>query len=97
MKEKMVGNVASLLHTDVGLVNVKARTHEKVDSVGECRAIGHVVLTWRGEATRWRSGGSGPTPREVTRSLPGLLGRAGGGVTQERNGRLEIDAGRTFR
>jgi 2-C-methyl-D-erythritol 2,4-cyclodiphosphate synthase len=46
VKEKMVGNVASLLHTDVGLVNVKARTHEKVDSVGECRAIEcHVVLT----------------------------------------------------
>ena len=46
VKGKMVGNVAELLHTDVGLVNVKARTHEKVDSVGECRAIEcHVVLT----------------------------------------------------
>ena len=46
MKEKMVGNVASLLHTDVGMINVKARTHEKVDAVGECRAIEcHVVLT----------------------------------------------------
>ena len=44
--EKMVGNVASLLHTDVGMINVKARTHEKVDAVGECRAIEcHVVLT----------------------------------------------------
>ena len=46
VKEKMVGNVASLLHTDVGMINVKARTHEKVDAVGECRAIEcHVVLT----------------------------------------------------
>ena len=35
-----------LLHTDRGRVNVKARTHEKVDSVGECRALEcHVVLT----------------------------------------------------
>ena len=29
----------------MGRVNVKARTHEKVDSVGECRALEcHVVL-----------------------------------------------------
>ena len=46
VKERMVANIAELLHTEVGLVNVKARTHEKVDSVGECRAIEcHVVLT----------------------------------------------------
>ena len=34
-----------LLHTDRGRVNVKARTHEKVDSVGECRALDcHVLI-----------------------------------------------------
>ena len=42
----MIDNIVNLLHTDPGRVNVKARTHEKVDSVGEKRAIEcHVVLT----------------------------------------------------
>ena len=42
----MIENLVRLLRTDAGRVNVKARTHEKVDSVGECRAIEcHVVLT----------------------------------------------------
>lgn len=42
----MIDNVVRLLRTEPGRVNVKARTHEKVDSVGECRAIEcHVVLT----------------------------------------------------
>jgi 2-C-methyl-D-erythritol 2,4-cyclodiphosphate synthase len=45
VKERMSGNLARLLRTDVSRVNVKARTHEKVDSVGECRAIEcHVSL-----------------------------------------------------
>merc|ERR1719265_1757064 len=37
VKEIMVDNLARLLRTNVSRVNVKARTHEKVDSVGECR------------------------------------------------------------
>jgi len=46
VKEKMISNIGRLLHTDLSRVNVKARTHEKVDSVGECRALEcHVVLT----------------------------------------------------
>jgi len=45
VKELMVDNLARLLQTDLSRVNVKARTHEKVDSVGECRALEcHVVL-----------------------------------------------------
>ena len=41
----MIANLGRLLHTDLSRVNVKARTHEKVDSVGECRALEcHVVL-----------------------------------------------------
>jgi len=45
VKQLMVSNVARLLRTDISRVNVKARTHEKVDSVGECRALEcHVVL-----------------------------------------------------
>ena len=45
VKEKMIANLARLLHADSSRVNVKARTHEKVDSVGECRALEcHVVI-----------------------------------------------------
>ena len=46
VKELMMKNLVRLLQTDDSRVNVKARTHEKVDSVGECRALEcHVVLT----------------------------------------------------
>ena len=46
VKESMINNVARLLRVDLSQVNVKARTHEKVDSVGEARALEcHVVLT----------------------------------------------------
>jgi len=41
----MISNLVRLLQTDSSRVNVKARTHEEVDSVGECRALEcHVVL-----------------------------------------------------
>ena len=50
-KQLMIDNIVRLLHTSDGRVNVKARTHEKVDSVGECRAIEcHVVLTLERDA-----------------------------------------------
>ena len=46
VKSVMTENLTRLLRTDASRVNVKARTHEKVDSVGEGRAIEcHVVLT----------------------------------------------------
>jgi len=45
VKELMMENLCRLLQVDSSHVNVKARTHEKVDSVGECRALEcHVVL-----------------------------------------------------
>ena len=45
VKLRMRENVARLLHTDLSRVNVKARTHEKVDSVGLAKALEcHVVL-----------------------------------------------------
>jgi len=45
VKTLMRDNLARLLRTPLGCVNVKARTHEKVDSVGECRALEcHVVM-----------------------------------------------------
>ena len=43
---RMRDNLTRLLRTIPGRVNVKARTHEKVDSVGECRALEcHVILS----------------------------------------------------
>lgn len=46
VKGTMTDNLVRLLRTSPGQVNVKARTHEKVDSVGEGRAVEcHVVLT----------------------------------------------------
>lgn len=44
-KPEMKANVVQLGHTVPARVNIKARTHEKLDSVGECRAIEcHVVV-----------------------------------------------------
>ena len=42
----MKANLVRLLGSTEGRVNVKARTHERLDSVGEIRALScHVVLT----------------------------------------------------
>lgn len=38
-------NIADLLHTDIDNVNVKAKTHEKVDAVGENRAVSVHAVT----------------------------------------------------
>jgi len=44
-KETIRDNVAELLRCDRRLVNIKAKTHEKVDSLGENRSIGcHCVV-----------------------------------------------------
>ena len=45
LKPQMKANLVRLLRTADDRVNVKARTHEKVDSVGEGRAYEcHVVV-----------------------------------------------------
>jgi 2-C-methyl-D-erythritol 2,4-cyclodiphosphate synthase len=45
-KPAMKENIVKLLRTTPGRVNIKARTHERVDSVGELRSLScHVVLT----------------------------------------------------
>lgn len=45
-KLKMRENMAELLHTSLKNVNLKAKTHEKVDAVGENRAVSvHAVAT----------------------------------------------------
>jgi 2-C-methyl-D-erythritol 2,4-cyclodiphosphate synthase len=45
-KRGMKENIVRLLHTTSGRVNIKARTHEKMDSVGELRSLScHVVIT----------------------------------------------------
>ena len=45
-KPAMKDNIVKLLKTTPGRVNIKARTHERLDSVGELRSLScHVVLT----------------------------------------------------
>jgi 2-C-methyl-D-erythritol 2,4-cyclodiphosphate synthase len=45
VKEQMRKNLAGLLSVDVSRVNVKGKSHEKVDAVGESRAVeAHVVV-----------------------------------------------------
>lgn len=44
-KLAMIENIAALLRCPIGRINVKARTHEKVDAVGEKRAISCHVVT----------------------------------------------------
>lgn len=45
-KPAMKENIVNLLHTTPGRVNIKARTHERLDSVGELRSLScHVVMT----------------------------------------------------
>jgi 2-C-methyl-D-erythritol 2,4-cyclodiphosphate synthase len=45
-KPAMKENLVRLLRTTPGRVNIKARTHEQMDSVGELRSLScHVVLT----------------------------------------------------
>lgn len=45
-KPAMKENIVRLLDTTPGRVNIKARTHEQMDSVGELRSLScHVVLT----------------------------------------------------
>jgi len=45
-KPAMKENILGLLRTTPGKVNIKARTHERVDSMGELRSLScHVVLT----------------------------------------------------
>mmetsp|Transcript_28315 Transcript_28315/g.51623 ORF Transcript_28315/g.51623 Transcript_28315/m.51623 type:complete len:248 (-) Transcript_28315:206-949(-) len=45
-KPTMKENIVRLLKTTPGRVNIKARTHEQMDSVGELRSLScHVVLT----------------------------------------------------
>src|SRR5690606_17599732 len=44
-KRQMIENIAQLLGCDVQRVNLKGKTHEKVDAVGEGRAVeAHVVM-----------------------------------------------------
>lgn len=45
VKDAMRANIAGLLGVDIGAVNVKGKSHERVDAVGEGRAVeAHVVV-----------------------------------------------------
>jgi 2-C-methyl-D-erythritol 2,4-cyclodiphosphate synthase len=51
-KPQMKENIVKLLHTTEGRVNIKARTHERLDSVGELRGVScHVVVTLEAKKT----------------------------------------------
>ncbi|KAG2445818.1 hypothetical protein HXX76_000422 [Chlamydomonas incerta] len=44
-KENIRNNLSAILGADPSVVNIKAKTHEKVDSLGEERSIGcHAVV-----------------------------------------------------
>ncbi len=52
-KREMIGNIARLLGIDAARVNVKGKTHERVDAVGEGRAVEvHVVALLAAMSTR---------------------------------------------
>ena len=44
-KQAMKENLAELLRCDISCVNIKGKTHERVDSIGEGRAIACHVVT----------------------------------------------------
>jgi 2-C-methyl-D-erythritol 2,4-cyclodiphosphate synthase len=45
VQENIRNNLCRMLKADPSVVNVKAKTHEKVDSIGEERSIGcHAVV-----------------------------------------------------
>lgn len=47
-KKEMIANITKLLQCDPDQINVKGKTHEKMDSIGEGRAIEvHVVVLLR--------------------------------------------------
>lgn len=74
-------NIADLLHTDLENVNVKAKTHEKVDAIGENRAVSvHTVAMLVSDPTSSRPAvgeavAEASTPSSVTEGLLGLVGK----------------------
>ncbi|MCC6320910.1 MAG: 2-C-methyl-D-erythritol 2,4-cyclodiphosphate synthase [Phycisphaerales bacterium] len=53
VKDQMRANLARLLNTHTGRVNVKGKSHEKVDAVGEGRAVeAHAVVLLCRRASR---------------------------------------------
>lgn len=53
-KEKMRANIAELLQCPISAVNLKAKTHEKVDAVGENRAVEvHAVVVLLKDNEGW--------------------------------------------
>ena len=56
-KPEMIDNLARLLGCDRGRVNLKGKTHERVDAIGEGRAIeAHVVVMVEKKGTKGREG-----------------------------------------
>jgi 2-C-methyl-D-erythritol 2,4-cyclodiphosphate synthase len=59
-KNKIIQNIASLLDCDPMQINIKGKTHEKVDAIGEGRALEvHAVVLLASLGRSGPSGGSG--------------------------------------
>lgn len=66
-KAGMKANIVKLLHTTDGRVNIKARTHEGLDSIGELRAVScHVVVTLEKKKPKLIEGGEGEEDSRTT-------------------------------
>jgi 2-C-methyl-D-erythritol 2,4-cyclodiphosphate synthase len=66
-KAEMKANIVKLLHTTEGRVNIKARTHERLDSIGELRAVScHVVVTLEKKKPSLIEGGEGEEDSRTT-------------------------------
>lgn len=81
-KMKMRQNIADLLHIPIEDVNLKAKTHEKVDAVGENRAVSvhavAVLIKDEDESTMQPPSSSTSTGQQVTNSLlKGISNRIG--------------------
>jgi len=71
-KAAMRANIAKALGIDPSRVNVKGKTHERVDAVGEGRAVeAHAVALLRFVSARRASAAAAPRPRAKGRRRPG--------------------------
>lgn len=94
-KARIRQNIADLLYTDLENINIKAKTHEKVDAIGENRAVSvHAVAMLIQDST---TGSHQPeetstktvTGEAVANSLLGLVQKRVAGIETIRGGGVE--------
>lgn len=78
-KQQIRQNVAALLRTEINNINIKAKTHEKVDAIGENRAVSvhsvAMLVANRGEGEEEKEDvvGEGRRVKKVTEQLLGIV------------------------